>query len=301
MRIRKAGKIRENLWYLGREESGVYILEGKDCSVMINGGFSFILPDVLKQVSDFGIDFQKIKKFLILHSHFDHAGITPYLKRLNPEMEIYASPAAWKIFSMPKAIEIINHYSSISAKRSGLQDAIKEYDIDWRDDIKGVAIGEGYKIDLGDVALDIIDTPGHSYCSITAYEKKSEILFPSDAVGVAYQDKIFPSMNTDMTQYLESLQKLKLLPVSCICADHYGYIIGDEASNFVEKTIDAGRFWKSYMENVYRENNGDIDAATKKMATLFFNENPLYFVAYDIMEGVFRQMMKYVAKSVSLY
>ena len=78
MRFRQAGKITDHLWYLGLEEAGVYALEGGDGFILINGGLSYILPNVLEQMKTFGIDAKKIKKFLILHSHFDHVGIVPF-------------------------------------------------------------------------------------------------------------------------------------------------------------------------------------------------------------------------------
>ena len=35
MRIRKRGKIRDRLWYLGHEESGIYLVESDDGSMII--------------------------------------------------------------------------------------------------------------------------------------------------------------------------------------------------------------------------------------------------------------------------
>jgi hypothetical protein len=49
MRIRKVGKVRDNLWYVGREESGAYILEGSEESMMISGGLSYLVSDILQQ------------------------------------------------------------------------------------------------------------------------------------------------------------------------------------------------------------------------------------------------------------
>lgn len=297
MRIREAGKINDHLWYLGLEESGVYILEGRDCSIMINGGFSFILPDVLAQMKRFGIDAGKIKKFLMLHSHFDHAGIAPYFRRSRSDISFYASKPAWKVFAMPKAIEVMNRFSRISANRIGREDVLDACDMDWRSDMEGTAVGEGDRIDLGGVVLEIMETPGHSHCSIAAYEPDRELLFASDAIGVAYRDTIFPSMNTNVAQYLQSLQKLRPLPVACICADHYGYITGEEAIRFVDLTLEAGREWKDRLEICCHRHGGDIDAAGKEMTELFIRECPDYLIAPEILEWVFRQMMKSVAAS----
>ena len=297
MRLRKTGKIVDHLWYLGREESGVYILEGREDAILINGGMSYILVDVLGQMADFGIDVEKIGKLLILHSHFDHVGIVPYFKRTYPKIEVYASEPAWKILAMPKAVEVINSYGRLSAKQVGDENVLKTYDLGWRDDITGTVLAEGDKIDLGGVSLSIFATPGHSNCSITAYEPDLKILFASDSVGVPYKDACFPSMNTNIIQFLESLEKLKHLPVSCLCADHYGYITGEEAARFAELTIEECRKWKVMLEDLYRQHGGNIDLAGKAITDYLFQQMPDYFVARDIMEGVFRQMLKFIAKN----
>ena len=298
MRFRKAGKVTENLWYLGREEAGIYIFEGRDNAILINGAMSYILPDVLEQMKTFGIDAEKIGKILILHSHFDHVGIVPYFKRKYPGIDVYASAPAWKIFSMPKAIEVMNSYSKLSATWWGAESALAADDLDWRDDITGLALAEGDKIDLGGVTLQIMDTPGHSNCSITAYEPERKIMFASDAAGIPYKDFCFPSMNTNMTQYLASLEKLKPLPVSYLCGDHYGYITGDEASRFLDLTFKEGIKWKAVMEDIYRRHGGDIDAAGKAITDYFYKQMPDYFIRRDILEGVFKQMLKFISKNL---
>jgi len=124
-------------------------------------------------------------------------------------------------------------------------------------------------------------------------------LFPTDAAGIPYWELLFPSMNTNAIQYLESLEKkMKPLSVSIFCADHYGYITGDEAATVVDKTIQEGRKWKAYLEEYYRKYGGDIDASAKAINDLFYKEFPGYFIAPDILEGVFKQMFKFVAKTI---
>jgi glyoxylase-like metal-dependent hydrolase (beta-lactamase superfamily II) len=298
MRVRKAGKITDHLWYLGREESGVYCLEGGNGAMLINGGLTFILPDVLEQIQSFGIDAGEIKKFLILHSHFDHTGIVPYIKRTWPAIEILASAPAWKILAMPKAIEIMNAYGRMSAQMAGAGDALKAYDLDWRDDITGTAVSEGDLIDLGGISVQIFETPGHTNCSITAYEPTMKALFPSDGGGIPFADVCFPSMNTNTIQYLESLEKMKPLPVRYYCADHYGYITGDEAVGFIDLSLTEGRRWKAELENCYRKHGGDLDAAARAITDDFYRLNPGYFIAPDILEGVFKQMLKFTGKNL---
>ncbi len=168
VRIRKPGKIDGNLWFFGAEESGVYLLRGDHGTAMINGGMSYILPDVLAQMSEFGIVPGEITRLLILHSHFDHVGTVPYFKRNYPAIEVLASEAAVKTFEKPKAIEFINSYNQLSAGE--MNESLKGFDLEWRADIEPSPVREGDIIDLGGVALTIYETPGHSNCSISAYE-----------------------------------------------------------------------------------------------------------------------------------
>ena len=298
MRTRKPGKVTDNLWYLGREETGVYYLEGRDGAVMINGAMSYILPDVLAQMKEFGLSAKKLTKLLVLHSHFDHVGMVPHFKRTYPGIEVMASTPAWEVFAKPKAIEIMNSFSQLSAREVNALEALKPYDLEWRDDITGTAVRDGDVIDLGGMTLRIIATPGHSNCSICAYEPTIKALFASDAVGVAFKDTLFPSMNTNVDQYLESLDKLKPLAVSYLCLDHYGYMTGEEAQRFVDLTLEEGGRWKAYLEDSYRKHGGDLDTAARAVTETFYKEMPGYFIAPDILEMVFKQMLKYIGKTL---
>jgi len=123
-------------------------------------------------------------------------------------------------------------------------------------------------------------------------------MFASDAVGIPYMDFCFPSMNTNIAEYLASLEKLKPLPVSYLCGDHYGYITGEEASRFVDVTFAEGVKWKAAMEDVYRTYGGDIDAAGKAITDHFYKQMPDYFIRRDILEGVFKQMLKFISKNL---
>ncbi len=294
MRIRQAGKICEHMWYLGREESGVYLLEGSESSMIINGGLSCIVPDVLRQFEKFGIDEQRIKKILILHSHFDHVGIVPFFKRRNPDLQICASERAWEILTMPQAIDTINRFSTLTAERLNCSAILTEYDVEWRNDISGKAVSEGDFIGLDTVDVSILETPGHSSCSLSAYAPAVKALFPSDSGGIPFKNIIVSSGNSNYTLFQQSLEKLRLLDVAYYCADHYGYVTGTEARSFVERTIDAARTFRRRMESGYRR-TGSVDATVKQMMVDMAHELNEYVLPGDIIAGIYGQMVKHIA------
>ena len=294
MRIRQPGKIRNNLWYLGREESAVYLLEGRDESMLISGGMNYLVPIVLRQFSDFAIDTERITKILILHAHFDHVGIVPFFKRSRPDLTVYASARAWERLGMPETIETINAFSSNALERMDMVEECSAYDLTWRNDISGVIVSEGERIELGEMAVQIYETPGHSSCSISAYVPTMKVLFPSDAGGVPYKQTIITSGNSNYTQFQQSLEKLKDLEVDYLCADHYGYVTGDEARDFIARAIELAHEHRKKMEHLYRRTQ-DVNVAAKKMVNSIYTAHPDYFLSPHVLEGVYRQMVRHIA------
>jgi glyoxylase-like metal-dependent hydrolase (beta-lactamase superfamily II) len=297
MRSRSAGRIRDRLWYLGREETGIYLLEGETSSLIISGGMSYLAPVILRQFHDFCIDESKIRKLLILHAHFDHVGLVPFFKRRYPDLAVYASARAWEILKMPKAIETINSFSRLIAERMGLTGWLEGMELEWRDNLLGRTVSEGTTMDLGGMNIQIFETPGHSSCSISAYVPEMEALFPSDGGGIPYGETIIPSGNSNFTRYQQSLEKLKTLKGDIFCADHYGYVTGQEAECYIARSIDAAGEKRAVIEALFRR-TGSIDATVNTLMEDAYTSNPDYFLAPEISAGIYRQTVRHIAAAL---
>jgi glyoxylase-like metal-dependent hydrolase (beta-lactamase superfamily II) len=171
------------------------------------------------------------------------------------------------------------------------------YDLDWRDDVSGSVVQEGDVIDLGNVEVHIVETPGHSSCAVTAYIPGIRALFPSDAGGIPHEETIVTSGNSNYTKYQESLEKLRDLQVDYYCADHYGYITGTKARGFISQCIEAAQAHRKGIEETFQE-TGSIDETVRVMVGGFLAENPDYLLTPDILEGIYGQMVKHIAKNM---
>ncbi len=291
MRIRTPGKIRENLWLLGTEESCLYLVEGEEGFLLINGGLSYLVPVLLRQFHEFGIDERRITKLLILHAHFDHVGVVPFFKRRHEQMEIYASQRGWAILQMPEAIQTMNDFGRKVTNRMTNEEVYTKYDLDWRNDVSGKVVREGDRIDLGDVEVSILEIPGHSSCSIAAYIPEMKVLFPSDGGGIPFKEMIIPSGTSNYTKFQTNLERLRTLEIEYFCADHYGYVAGEEARNYIPKAIEAAREHRDLMEKLYYERE-DVKAVAEKLTSEFYAEYPDHFLPPDISALVYRQMIR---------
>ncbi len=295
MRSQNPGKVCDGLWYLGTLESGLYVLEGSDQSIMISGGLAYIVPTVMRQMEEFGLDEDRIKTILILHSHFDHIGTIPYFRRRHPGIRVLGSERAWKILGKQQSIDTINAFNRMATERMGMAEECSGYDLDWPQGASGENVSEGQIIGLGNPDLQIFETPGHSSCSISAYAPKIKALFASDAGGIPLKDTIIISANSNFTKYQHSLDKLAPLDVEYVCADHFGYVYGEEAKVFIARAIEMAASERSRMEEVYGRTR-DLGAAAKEISGDFFAKNPDYFMDPEIYLGVCRQMMRHIAK-----
>jgi glyoxylase-like metal-dependent hydrolase (beta-lactamase superfamily II) len=303
MRRRSAGRVHDRLWYLGREESGIYLLEGDSSSLIISGGMSYLAPMVLNQMHAFGIDEGRIGKLLILHAHFDHIGLIPFFRRRYPALDIFASRRGWEILMMPKGIDTINAFSRLVADKMGVAGCLEGRDLEWRDDVTGEAVSEGDQIDLGGLTVRIIETPGHSSCSLSAYCPEIRALFPSDGAGIPYDQAIIPAGNSNFTLYQQSLEKLEPLAVDLLCADHYGYITGPEATEYISRSIEAAAEKRELIEAVYLRTRSEEETVKELVAEIYASHTS-YFLPVEIYAGIYRQTVRHVAgaleKKISL-
>ncbi len=292
MRSQIAGRIDEGLWLFGTKESCVYLLEGRDSSALISAGLSYILPDMLHQMSACNIDIKKIEHLIILHAHFDHVGLAPLLKRRWPEINIYASRRGWEVMDNPKAKTVFEDYTlQVCARVRGNTDILADIDWRWRDDVAGEALAERSRMDLGGKTIEILETPGHSSCSISAYVPELQALFPSDAAAIPYRDEYVIAAGSSFEKYRESLKKMAPLDVKYLCADHYGYVTGDEAARYIAQSQIAACEMIALLNSALQQTNG-IEQAAEKLVNQAFARRPDYFVAPEILRGTYTQMLK---------
>lgn len=233
-------KVTDRIEYLGDKEMCTYLLKGREY-MLIEGGMSYIVPTLLRQLEEKKIDTRRITKYLILHSHFDHCGAVPPIKRRFPWIEVVASHRTRELYTKEKVVKFIRERNWDMIKSRGMEQTALEMELDFDDLQVDIPLGEGDVIDLGDgVTVEIIEVPGHSTCSIAAYVLPDKALFASDAGGIPnYEDVIYPSGNEDFILYQRSLEKMRKYPVEVHCAARYGAYTGDEGKAYMDRAITA--------------------------------------------------------------
>jgi glyoxylase-like metal-dependent hydrolase (beta-lactamase superfamily II) len=110
-------------------------------------------------------------------------------------------------------------------------------------------VGENDEIDLGDTIIQVLETPGHTTCSLSYYILPEKILLASESTGILIEPELVHT--AILKSYRDSLasgEKMKNLQANTIILPHYGVLPSHYNQPMKKETI-----YKSYMLMVYQK------------------------------------------------
>lgn len=151
---------------------------------------------------------------VVTHSHFDHVGgLFEFDDRCGhrAEADVLAAPTAENTVADTGFIRADTftalpfggfEYTSFEVQPAPLTSLVDEGDV----------------LDLGDRVFEVLHLPGHSPGSIALHERATGILFSGD---VLYDGDLLDNLyHSDPDTYVESLQRLRELPVQTVHGGH---------------------------------------------------------------------------------
>ena len=281
-------EILESLELLGAWPNCLYLLKGNE-AMIIGGGMSWVAPALEKQFSAMDFDLSRIRYLVITHSHFDHCGAVPYLKRKFPQAKILASAYAQRVFSLKKAVQFIAAMNDRMLEKTHADEEAGRLNLKFDGIQVDQTISDQDIVDLGNgITVRFLETPGHTQCSLAAYVPSLKIFFPSDAAAFPSFDgkgAAHPSPQYDFRLYLGSLKKLAALEVEILAFEHHGFLRGAEARQFlIQAAGQAEENRKFITENIRRPE--DFEPVVQKLAGDFLEQTRFLFLPPEIQKSV---------------
>jgi glyoxylase-like metal-dependent hydrolase (beta-lactamase superfamily II) len=242
--------VTPNFHRLGTAAFPAFLSTGK-VGMIIEGGTGPTFGMIVRQIRSLDIDMKRIEYILLTHTHADHIGALPHLKRKWPHLKVVASAPGAKILNTR---ELYNEFLLVDLGIAQLMRAKSEIDEipptpeDYQFEVDLLVKG-GDTLDLGNgVKWEIIDTPGHSPCHISAFETSEKTLMVGDATGfyVPEKDLFWPNYFLSLKGYLESIRRIAAFPANRAVLSHNAVVEGD-VHHYFEKAITATR---KYHENI---------------------------------------------------
>jgi glyoxylase-like metal-dependent hydrolase (beta-lactamase superfamily II) len=195
-------ELRPNVYKFKAEKPGshVYLIKGSKKNVLIDTGTTVFYPHLRTYLQELGLGPRDIHFVILTHEHFDHIGATTFFF---DTAAVAAHRLAANKIGMQDEFVTMMKYCNISCKP-------------FRADIW---LEDQCIIDFGNYKLQVLHTPGHTSGCICLYEAKEKMLFSGDTV---FAGGILSGISSsgNISDYMNSLQRLTSLKVDHLCSGH---------------------------------------------------------------------------------
>lgn len=191
---------------------------------------SVLIDDRLRAVIDASCDRDKLQSFkdrgrvdylITSHAHEDHL----VFNYLFPESQFCAHPLDAPYFE--ELDSLINCYGDLSAEETERWRKFLREECHYRERKVDLFLEDGMILELGDLRMEVIHTPGHTRGHLAFYFPQEKVMFTADLdltkAGPYYADRA-----SSVEEMIQSLERLKTYPVETYLTAHgKGILDGD--------------------------------------------------------------------------
>ncbi|MBP1716331.1 MAG: beta-lactamase domain protein, partial [Deltaproteobacteria bacterium] len=274
MILESKGKIAEQLYAIGNPALPAFLWTGKT-ACLFDAGMTFMGPAYFKDIQDFLRDARRLGYLFITHSHFDHCGSAPYLRRKIPGLRIGASVRAADVWKRPNAIQMIQNLSK--GAEEAFQSLIGGENVLFDGLEVDLTLDDGAEIDLGEAArVQVLATPGHTRDAVSYYLPGIKALICGEAVATLNRDgSVRPQFLASDQDYLSSLEKMSRLMVEILIMAHLNILTGEDVQKHLSRSIQATMEFRRRIEKELAAANGNQQAVIEKISREDYEEKKI--------------------------
>lgn len=282
---------------------GVYVLEARKVA-LIDAGPSVSVENLLSGLGALNINPTDVSYILATHIHLDHAGgIGTVIKQMPKATVVVHQRGERHLIDPTRLLEDSQRTLGKLALKYGTMEPVPQDRI--------IVAKDGMLLDLGEMEIEVLDTPGHASHHLSFADRKEGRLFAGDAAGVYIRGLIMPDTAHpfNLEQALTSLDKLICLGATTLYYAHFGYAThaGDKLRHYKQQLISWGNIIADCLEKeadwqeIYNEIR-EKDSALARIDSLPASERrrELYFVKNSIM-GFIGYFKRYGTEYIKQY
>lgn len=194
-----------------------YVLLGRKVAIL-DIGPSCCVPTVMEGLNELGISPERVAYLLTSHIHLDHGGGTGAALKLLPDAVAIVHPGGTPHMENPwKLWEASKKTLGDLAEAYGQPEPVPS--------VRLVPAREGMQIDLGDIKLEAMLTPGHAPHHLSFFARQDNLLLAGELCGVRARGIRRPATPPPLflDEQLASLDRAIALRPSVLCYGHFGW------------------------------------------------------------------------------
>ena len=285
MKQQAKGQIHERITAIPNAWYPIYLVQGAEKNLVIDAGVNLLGPRYHEVIREILGDDQPLHDLFLTHSHYDHIGSAGYLKERFLGLKIGAHERLTNLMQKPSVLDMMNrlsgnHIELHKYNPAGEDLTLRPFDID-------ILLKKKDRFDLGGLTCCVCETPGHTKDSLSFYFPEIQTLFPGESAGVLQGmagSEIQVEFLSSYQDYIDSLKQMIVLRPEIICLGHGWVVSGQDAEDFLQRSLAATYDYREWIENYLVSAGGDVQRATEEMA----------HAEYDVKGGIFQEKISYV-------
>ncbi|PKN37744.1 MAG: hypothetical protein CVU62_08450 [Deltaproteobacteria bacterium HGW-Deltaproteobacteria-2] len=273
MKIQAEGDFGEWITVGGNQLYPGYIIKGRQRHLMIDAGMNLIGPAYIASLEKVFGDKNALDYVFATHSHFDHVGSIPYLKRKLPDLQAGAFERVGTLMKKKSVLDLMTSLSEL--QRGFYQDIVGDEDVRLEPVNFEFNLKEGDRFDLGGLTCEVYEVPGHTGDSLAFFIPEIRALFAGEACGLPEGDKdshAKAEFLSSYDDYVSSLDKLIGLHPKFIGMAHLWVFTDGDATEFLQRSRESTPRYRELIETYLDAANGDINDAVQLMAKKEYDE-----------------------------
>jgi glyoxylase-like metal-dependent hydrolase (beta-lactamase superfamily II) len=215
-----------------------FLLLSESGAFLVDAGYAFCAERAVRNIAR-ALGERSLDCILLTHSHYDHVGGLPTIKKAWPEAPVIAHPYVREVFARPGARRVMRSLDGEAAVKRGETPVLEDYTEHFTLDR---TVGEGDTLRFGGASIRVMAMPGHTKCSVGYHFQEEDLFVLSETTGVRlWEGYVIPTFITGYKDSLRAIARVESLAPRRILISHSGPASGDDAMDYLRKARESAR------------------------------------------------------------
>ena len=240
------------------------LLIGDELTALIDCGMAFCADETINNVQN-ALGGRSLDYIFLTHTHYDHIGALPFFLKKWPNARVATSEIGAAVLLKDTPRRIIRELSLNAARANGIT-----HDLEYNDDAfrANVIVKDGDSIPLGNLNVEILETPGHTRDSLCFFIPELELLILNETPGVLMPDgSMYPCYLTSYHDTIQSIEKCRRMPYKSLSLPHRGIAKKEDMDGYFEKSLAANIDCYNFILEMKNKNHSE-----EEMLELFYQK-----------------------------